>query len=123
MRWQEIKARFVRWWVDPAPSPEQIGNVPNPQKYRPIPIELGFHMHADKTVYQRMRDGSGDRRIHDLKIINLVHEEYFRIRNLAKKERDAKAKWESLQHALRIKNLLKRIRANESIDVSTKEDA
>ena len=57
-----VKAFFVRvwrainrWFIDPAAMPEQIGTDAGRKHHRPIPIELGFYLHADGNVYFRNR--------------------------------------------------------------------
>lgn len=119
MNWPQLKAAFLRWWVNPAPPPEKIGQAKK-HEYRPIPIELGFFMHADGTVYQRMRDRTGDRKVSDLKLKALVYEEYNRLLRLAKKQRAVHARVEAIKRAFRISSQIKAIRQHEHLDAKTK---
>ena len=73
------------WWANPAPTPEEIGKTKQPTSHQPIPIELGFFLHADGKVYQRDRERRGDIRIHDTSVIALVHREYKILAGLARK--------------------------------------
>lgn len=76
LTWFRLKALFVHWYVNPAAPPEAIGKTKVSAQHRPVPIELGFFLHADGAVYQRMRTGDGDRKIESDDVKALVHREY-----------------------------------------------
>lgn len=77
-----IRARIAReqlrrWWVNPAPAPEQIGKQgARAFDKRPAAIEIGFYLHADGKVYIRDRRGGGDIRCDIPEVKQLVHDQY-----------------------------------------------
>jgi hypothetical protein len=84
--WARIRREWTLFWKNPAPPSSLIGKVNNPESYRPIPLELGFYLHADGKVYRRFRDGRGVIRMDDQAVKDLVHDEYNRMVQLYKKE-------------------------------------
>jgi len=91
-RLRRLWTRLVRWWVDPALPPERIGPDADRERiHRPVPIELGFHLHADGKVYHRRRDAAGDRRVDDPAIVGLVHAEYAELVKRARRRLRARA--------------------------------
>ena len=106
-----MKARLARiwrairlWWANPAPTPEEIGEG-GPHKKRPIPIELGFYLHADGKVYHRQRTGDGVRRVSDEHLIGMVHREYRILAGQARRFERARRIKLAVRQALRRKVL------------------
>lgn len=84
--WLKLKwSQFRLWWVNPAPTPEEIESGTAPKYTRPVPLELGFLIHPDGRVYQRDRMGRGDRRVEDKEVIELVYREYRIVADQARK--------------------------------------
>ena len=84
-----------RWFVDPAALPEELGTKAGIKKHRPIPIELGFMLHADGKVYFRNRQNHTLVRCGSDEICRLVYHEYNVMVEMGRKEQEkteAKAK-------------------------------
>lgn len=97
-------ARIIRairlWWVNPAPTPEELGEGGSHKK-RPVPIELAFYLHADGTVYHRQRSGDGVRRVRDETTVALVHREYRILAERARRHARLQRMRMALRQALR----------------------
>ena len=76
-----------RWIVGAAVLPEHIGDAQAARTHhRPIPIELGFYLHADGRVYFRNRRNHTQRLCDNELLIDLVHREYAVLAELARKD-------------------------------------
>ncbi len=80
--WQAIQ----RWVIDPAALPEEIGTEGGRKHHRPIPIELGFYLHADGSVYFRNRRNHTQRKCDVQLLIDMVHREYAILADIARKD-------------------------------------
>ena len=83
---------IVRWVTDPAALPEEIGTKAGIGKHRPIPIELGFYLHADGKVYFRNRLNHSLIKCENEEIIGLVYHEYNVMVEQGRKDAEAKTK-------------------------------
>ncbi len=81
-RWLDRKVQ------DPAASPAEIGTKAGIKKTRPIPIELGFYLHADGTVYYRNRKNHSLIKCENRDLQGLVKHEYNVILEIAKKDQE-----------------------------------
>ncbi len=91
---RRIWSKLDRWIQDPAPLPADIGTRKGLKKHRPIPIELGFMLHGDGTVYFRNRKNHSLLKCNNDEIIGLVYHEYNIVVEQAQKQQeeiDAKA--------------------------------
>lgn len=70
---RSLLAKARLWLINPAPAPSMIGK--GSRYHRPVPIEVGFVLHADGKVYQKRRNGQ-DERVSDEHLIGVVHREY-----------------------------------------------
>ncbi len=91
---RRIWSKLDHWIQDPAPTPAEIGTRAGLKKHRPIPIELGFMLHGDGTVYFRNRKNHSLLKCNNDEIIGLVYHEYNIVVEQAQKQQeeiDAKA--------------------------------
>ncbi len=139
--------RFWRWlkWLirDPAALPEDIGTEEGQKHHRPIPIELGFYLHADGKVYTRSRwsqtvervspkwvykmreNGYGVDRpnLDTAKFIEaLVHREYATLVEVAKKEREVDERRQAWLRRVDLVGRVRRARRQAQRDIDTKTD-
>jgi hypothetical protein len=77
--------KVERWWVDPAPPPHLIGKEDTAANRRPIPIELGFTLHADGRVFWTPRGKVKPIYITDPDLKQMVYTEYNTLVQQAKK--------------------------------------
>lgn len=86
--WQKLD----HWIQDPAPLPKDIGTRKGLKKHRPVPIELGFMLHGDGTVYYRNRKNHTLLRCKNEEIIGLVYHDYNVLLEQATKLREKTAR-------------------------------
>lgn len=85
-----VRISVVRWRLNFAPPPDQIGKLERFER-RAVPMELGFLLYGDGTVVQVDRRTGEHEVVRDdtpwgEHLIGLVHREYERALEVAKKE-------------------------------------
>ncbi len=143
--------RFWLWLKflirDPAALPEDIGTEEGQKHHRPIPIELGFYLHADGKVYTRSRWSQTVQKVdegwaHKMRaemegprpgvllpnmdtsafITALVHREYQILLNVAKKEREIDERRAAWRRRVDIAGRIRRARRQAQQDIDTENE-